>query len=153
MREIMKNIFSSKLFSLFLFIAIPIAVYFINVEVQSYLGRKAFENTGLQSYSLQESIAKAKAENKMVLVDVSAVWCGSCRKLDNEVFANEKVKKALNEKFIFSRIEFETSEGEAFLQKRNTRGVPNLWVLDKNGNDVKRLDITFNPEEFLRQLP
>lgn len=149
----MKNIFSSRLFSLFLFISIPVAVYFINVEVQSYFGRKAFENTGLKSYTLQESIAKARAEDKMILVDVSAEWCGSCRKLDNEVFANEIVKKAINEKFIFSRIEMETPEGEDFLQKRNTRGVPNLWVLDSNGNDVKHLQITFNPEDFLSQLP
>jgi thiol:disulfide interchange protein len=149
----MKNIFSSKLFSLFLFIVIPVSVYFINVEVQSYFGKRAFENTGLQSYSLQESLAKAKAENKLVLVDVSAVWCGTCRKLDNEVFANEQVRKTLDEKFVFTRIEFETPEGEEFLEKRNTYGVPNLWVLDSNGNDVKRLPITFDPSEFLNELP
>lgn len=148
----MKNIFSSKLFSLFLFVAIPVAVYFINVEVQSYFGRQAFENTGLENRSLSDSLAKAKAENKLVLVDVSAEWCGTCRKLDNEVFANEKIKKEIDERFVFSRIELETPEGEAFLKERNTKGVPNLWVLDANGESVKRLPITFDPNQFLKQL-
>ncbi len=148
----MKNIFSSKLFSLLLFIAIPVAVYFINVEVQSYFGKKAFENTGLVSHSLNDSLVKAKAEDKLVLVDVSAVWCGTCRKLDNDVFANEDVKKVINEKFVFSRIELETPEGEAFMKKHNARGVPNLWVLDGDGEAVKRLQITFDPKAFLSQL-
>lgn len=149
----MKNIFSSKLFSLLLFIAIPFAVYFVNVEVQSYFGKRAFENTGLQSQSLQETLLKAKAENKLVLVDVSAVWCGTCRKLDNEIFADEKVKSVIDEKFVFTRIELETPEGERFLRERNTAGVPNLWVLDSDGNNIKRLPITFDPDEFLNELP
>lgn len=148
----MKKIFSSKLFTLLLYIAIPVAVYFINVEVQSYLGRKAFNDTGLKSFSLQESIAKAKAEKKFVLVDVSAEWCGTCRKLDNEVFADKKVKKMLEEKYIFTRLEFETPEGETFLTQRNVTGVPNLWILDSDGNDVKRLPITFDPNKFLKEL-
>jgi thiol:disulfide interchange protein len=149
----MKNIFSSKLFSLLLFIAIPLPVYFINVEVQSYFGQRAFENTGLQRLSLKDAFTKAKAENKLILVDVSAVWCGTCRKLDNEVFANERVKKILDEKFVFTRIELETPAGKAFLHERNTYGVPNLWVLDSDGNNVKRLPVTFDPKEFLNELP
>ena len=48
-------------------------VYFINVEVQSYFGKQAFENTGLQSHTLQDAQAKAKTENKLVLVDVYAI--------------------------------------------------------------------------------
>ena len=148
----MKNIFSSKLFSLLLFIAIPVAVYFINVEVQSYFGKQAFENTGLQSLSLKDSLAKAKAENKKILVDVSAVWCGTCRKLDNKVFADSSVKKELDENYVFTRIELETPEGEAFLAERNTYGVPNLWVLDSEGKNIKRLPITFDPNEFLKEL-
>jgi thiol:disulfide interchange protein len=148
----MKSIFSSKLFSLFLFIAIPLAVYFINVEVQSFFGKRAFENTGLQSYSLKDSLKKAKAENKKILVDVSAVWCGNCRKLDNEVFADARVNKEIKENYVFTRLEFETPEGESFLAERNTRGVPNLWVLDSDGKNIKQLPITFDPEEFLNEL-
>jgi thioredoxin 1 len=88
-----------------------------------------------------------------VLVDVAAIWCGTCRKLDKEVFANEKVRKTINERFIFTRLEYESTEGEEFLKKHNASGFPTLWLLDGDGNVIKRLNVTFSPEEFLSQLP
>ena len=148
----MKRLFSSKIFSLVLLIAIPVAIYFINVEVQSYWGRQAFEKTGLTSLTLEDSIVKAKAENKMILVDVSAEWCGTCRKLDNEVFANEGVRKTINEKFAFSRLEYESKEGTEFLEKQNVGSFPSLWLLDSEGIVKRRLRVTFDPKEFLAQL-
>jgi thiol:disulfide interchange protein len=149
----MKKIFTGKLFSILLFLAIPITVYFVNVEVQSYWGRQAVENTNLESLSLAESLAKAKTEKKLVIVEVAAIWCGTCRKLDNQVFANEKVRKAINERFIFSRLEFESIEGTEFLEKNNAVGFPTLWLLGEDGNVIKRLNVTFSPDEFLSQLP
>ena len=112
----MKKFLNGKIISVLLFITIPVAAYFINVEAQSYWGRQAVENTGLTSLTLEKSLAKAKAGNKLVLVDVSAIWCGTCRKLDNEVFADPKVRKIINEKFAFSRLEYESEEGTAFLK-------------------------------------
>ena len=149
----MKKLFSGKLFSIILFIAAAVGAYFINVEVQSYLGRQALEKTGLQSLTLKDSLAKAATENKLVLVDVSAIWCPTCRRLDNEVFANQEVRKIINEKYAFSRLEYESAEGTEFLEKHDAAGFPNLWVLDKNGNVVKRLRVTFDPPEFIAQLP
>jgi len=148
----MKAFFTSKLFSILLLIAIPVSVYFINVEVQSYWGRQAFENTGLQSHSLTDSIKRAKAENKKILVDVSAIWCGTCRKLDNEVFAKEEVKKVINEKYVFTRLEYESPEGEAFMQEHDVRSFPTLWMLDADGETIKRLNVTFEPKEFIAQI-
>lgn len=149
----MKNILNRNLFSLLLFIAIPVAVYFVNVEVQSYFGRQAVENTGLKSLSLEKALSKAKAEDKLVLVDVSAIWCGTCRRLDNEVFANEKVRKTINAKFAFVRLEYESPEGTEFLKKHGGRGFPSLWLLDGKGGVVKRLRVVFEPSEFIKQLP
>ncbi|NNE99458.1 MAG: thioredoxin family protein [Pyrinomonadaceae bacterium] len=148
----MKAFLSSKLFTILLFLAIPASAYFINVEVQSYLGRRAFEGTGLKSHSLQESMSRAKAEGKQILVDVSAIWCGTCRKLDNEVFAKDEVKKVIDKKYIFTRLEYESAEGEAFLKKHNVKSFPTLWLLDENGTTIKRLKVTFKPAEFIRQL-
>lgn len=148
----MKEFFSTKLFSILLFLAIPISAYFINVEVQSYFGRQAFENTGLLSHSLQESIKRATSEDKKILVDVSAIWCGTCRKLDNEVFAKEEVRKVINEKYIFTRLEYESPEGEAFMQEHDVRSFPTLWMLDSDGNTMKRLQVTFEPKEFISQI-
>lgn len=149
----MKKLFSHRLFSILLLIAILAAVYFINVEVQSYFGRQALEKAGLQNLPLKDSLAKAAAENKLVLVDVSAIWCPNCRRLDTQVFADEAVRKIINEKYLFSRLEYESPEARGFLEKTSAVGFPNLWLLDKDGNVVKHLDITYDPKEFINQLP
>jgi thiol:disulfide interchange protein len=148
----MKQFFSSWIGKILLFAVVGLSAYFINVEVQSYFGRQALEKTGLQKFTLDEALTKATAENKQVLVDVSAIWCPNCRRLDNDIFANENVKKVINQKFVFARLEYESPEGTEFLEKHNTTGFPNLWLLDNKGGAIKQLQVTFNPEEFIKQL-
>jgi len=148
----MRQLFSGTFGTLILFTAVGLGVYFGNVELQSYLGRQAVANTGLQVYKLDEAIAKAKSEDKLVFVDVSAIWCGTCRRLDNEVFSNEEVRRELNKRYVFSRIEYESEAGQKFINERNVKGFPNLWVLDGDGRDVKRLRVLFNPSKFAEQL-
>lgn len=148
----MKNIFSKPLLSLLFFAGMAISAYFINVEVQSYLGRETLKKTGLVSLPLNEAKIKAELENKQILVDVSAIWCSTCRRLDSEIFADEDVKRLIDEKYVFSRLEYETEEGQKFLEKHKAAGFPNLWILDGDGRVVKRLDVTFDKNEFLWQL-
>lgn len=149
----MKKLFSGAIFSWVVFGVIALGAYFINVEVQSYLGRQALENTGLVSISLDEALSRANAENKPVLVDVSAIWCPTCRKLDNDVFADPDVRKYINENLVFTRLEYESDEGQAFLEKHHAGGFPTLWLLDGDGQVIKRLRVVFDPEEFVKQLP
>jgi len=148
----MRNFLSSRLFSIILIIAIPTAVYFINVEVQSYLGRQALAGTGLESLPLGSALKEAKQNDKLVLVDVSAIWCSTCRRLDREVFSDRKVKEIIRRDFVFSRLEYESDEGQRFLEERNVSGFPNLWVLDKSGGNISNLNVTFDPTEFAEQL-
>ena len=134
------------------FLVIGLAVYFGNVELQSYLGRQALNNTGLNILSLDEALDKARQENKLVLADMSAIWCPSCRKLDSDVLSNDKVKQSINEKYVFARVEYESAEGEAFMEKYNVSGFPTLLILDQDGNKLKKLPLTFNPNQFVTLL-
>ena len=149
----MKKFFSKGIGSLLIVAALLVAGYFINVEVQSYFGRQALAKADLQNHTFADALAKAKAENKLVLVDVAAIWCPTCRRLDNDVFANPQVREKINEKYVFSRLEYESPEGTEFLAKHDASGFPNLWILDGNGNVVKKLKVTFEPTEFTAQLP
>ena len=148
----MKRFFSSWYGNIIILAVFGLSAYFINVEVQSYFGRQALANTGLQRFTLDEAITKASSENKQILVDVAAIWCPTCRRLDREIFANENVRKAINEKFVFVRLEYESPEGTDFLQKHHTDGFPNLWILDNKGNTIRQLRVTFDESEFIKQL-
>jgi thioredoxin-related protein len=115
-------------------------------------GQRDFEKNGLVSLPLDKAKIKAKSENKHILVEVSAIWCATCRRLDSEIFADEDVKRVINERFVFSRLEYESDEGQNFLEKHKAAGFPNLWLLDGDGRVVKRLSVTFDKGEFLWQL-
>ena len=148
----MQKFFSRRIFRWSLYAAIPLFVYFVNVEVQSYLGRKAVEATGLHRLSLDEALAKAADENKLIIVEVSAIWCSNCRRLDKQVFGDETVRRTINEKYLFVRLEYESPDGTAFLEKYQSEGFPNLWLLDAKGDVVSKLDVVYDPAAFIRQL-
>jgi len=148
----MKKFFSSKAGSLILLIAIPTGVYFTNIEVQSYLGRQAVAGTGLISVPLNAAVELAAKEDKPVLVEVSAIWCSNCRRLDDEVLADENVRREIEDGYVFSRLEYESDEGQEFLEKRNAGGFPTLWVLDSEGRTIRRLPVTFDPRQFVDDL-
>lgn len=148
----MKKLFSKSIVSILILAIAAVAVYFVSVEIQSYYGRQALAKAAIENYTLGEALKKA-AENKLVLVDVAAIWYPTCRRLDSDVFANAEVRKIVNERYVFSRLEYESAEGTAFLEQHNAEGFPNLWVLDAKGSVVKKLRVTFMPSEFTAQLP
>jgi len=132
--------------------AVAVATYFINVEVQTRLGQSALESTGLELRSLEEAQTIAAKENKLVLADMSAIWCPSCRKLDNEVFAEESVKSIINSRFVFARIEYESDSGKAFMTKYGVRGFPTVLALKADGTLVEQLPLTFDPATYAANL-
>lgn len=134
------------------FAAAIVAAYFINVEVQTHLGKKALGETGLEHHSLDQALALAQSGNKRVLADMSAIWCPTCRSLDKNVFSDAAVKAKINEKYVFARIEYESEEGEAFMKAYDVRRFPTLLILSPTGEKLEQLEITSNPAEFIKSL-
>lgn len=127
-------------------------IYFANVEVQTYLGKKALHATGLEVVELDRALALADREDKLVLADMSAIWCPTCRRLDRTVFSNSRVQDAIAASYVFSRIEYESAEGEAFMEKYNVFGYPTLLVLNPDGSLARRLPLTFDSDAFIAAL-
>ncbi len=135
-----------------IFAVVVVALYFGNIAVQTHLGEKALAQTGLNALTLPEALEVAKSENKLVLADLSAIWCPSCRRLDREVLSDETVKAAINQRYAFARVEYDSDEGRAFMDTYNVRGFPTLLVLDAEGQLIKQLATSIDPEEFSKQL-
>ncbi len=131
---------------------VAFAAYFIHVEYQSHLGRKALDATGLEVFTLEAALAESKATGKPVLADLSAIWCPSCRRLDNVVLADPSVRSKIESDYIFARIEFESDEGAAFMKQHQLRGFPSLLLVNGDGEKIKSLPTTFSPETFLAAL-
>jgi len=54
--------------------------------------------------------AKAKAENKYILVDCFTTWCGPCKAMEKNVYPNDTVGNAVNSKFIAVKMQIDTSK-------------------------------------------
>lgn len=132
--------------------AVVVALYFLNVEVQTRLGESVLAEVPLEKLSYDDALAKATAEKKPVLADLSAIWCPTCRNMDKSVFSNPEVAHAISQKYIFARIEFESEEGEWFQKRYNTRVFPTLLVLAPDGVPLRELPVTTDPQEFLSFL-
>ena len=79
----------------------------------------------------------AKFQNKFLLVDFWASWCGPCLKMDFEVWNKERIVE-LSKKFIFVKVDIDHSTSVA--EKFGINAIPRTMVIDLQ--DTRLLDIT-----------
>lgn len=143
---------TSNFLRIALIAALAYGVYLVDVERRSYLGRQAYEATGLESLALEDALPIAAAASKPILVEVSAVWCPTCRTLNQKVMAAPQVRDRIREDYIFVRLDYESEAGEEFMDRVGVRGFPMLFVLDSDGELREQLRITMDPDAFAAQL-
>ncbi|MDA0713565.1 MAG: sulfite exporter TauE/SafE family protein [bacterium] len=92
---------------------------------------------------LQQTIKKAQAEKKPVLIDFYADWCASCKELDLYTYSDDEVKKAL---LRFQTIKIDASRDSADLQKIQNQfevfGLPTIVFIDGNGHVLTKSTIS-----------
>jgi thioredoxin-related protein len=70
--------------------------------------RSSGETDELKWNSYSEAISIAKETNKKVLVDVFTTWCGWCKKMDKDVYANAEIKAYLEKNFVLAKLNAES---------------------------------------------
>jgi thiol:disulfide interchange protein len=128
------------------------ALYFGNKMLQTRFGEQALEQIEFEILDINVALAKASAHDKLVLADMSAIWCPTCRKLDKTIFSDPQVKQLIEENFVFTRVEYESEQGNQFMQRYGVAGFPVLLVLNGEGEKLTRLPLTFDIIEFTRNL-
>src|SRR5215471_6574788 len=101
----------------------------------------------------QAALAKAKAENKLVLLAFTGSdWCGWCKKLKSEVFDKPEFAQFAQSKLILVEVDFPQNKTLSQAQQlanaglaKNYRihGYPTLILLDQEGKQVRRMGYVF----------
>ena len=77
--------------------------------------------------------AKAKAEKKLVFIDVYTSWCGPCKYMAATVFKQDNVGQYFNSHFINFKIDAEKGEGKALAAKYKIQYYPTYLFIDDKG--------------------
>ena len=68
--------------------------------------------TDFRHIDLNEALATAKKEKKLVFVDFYTDWCGPCKKMASETFPDKTLGDFMNKKFVCIKLNAE-KEGAA----------------------------------------
>jgi len=95
---------------------------------------------------LPTALAKAKAENKSVLIDFTGSdWCGWCMRLKKEVFDQPEFAAYAEKKLILVELDFPNKKRQSaelkaanakLAQKYNVKGFPTIYILDADGKTI-----------------
>lgn len=94
--------------------------------------------------SLDDALTKAKAEGKLVFVDVGAYWCPPCHQLDEETFTQQAVGKYLSAGYVSVHLDAEKGEGPELAERYHVQAYPTMLVLEAGGLEKGRL-VDFMP--------
>ena len=95
------------------------------------------------SQDLEGALAKAKAERKVVLIDIYAKWCAQCHELDEKTWSDPQVQAWIADNAVPVRIDTD-AERKDLASKLKIGSYPTVLVLDADGNEQKRI-LGFQP--------
>ncbi len=101
--------------------------------------------------SFAEGLAQARADKKLVFVDVFTTWCGPCKKLEKVTFPHADVKPVLAQMVSMS-IDAESPAGLPIAAKYNVNAYPTMLVLGADGQEIDRIVGFKDPPAFLAAL-
>lgn len=118
---------------------------------------------GLDWHPFEEAVELAREHDKKLLVDVYAIWCPWCRRLQDEVYTDEDVQSYVKEHFVLTRLDAENqADSLQFKEHRVTpadlaaglgaQGFPTTVFLDEQSDYITRLPGFLDASKFVTVL-
>jgi len=89
----------------------------------------------------QMKAAQKKASDQMLMlfVDIYATWCGPCKMMDREVYADPTVADYMNNNYVSVRIDGETDYGRIYASENKLEGYPSMFIFSDDGEPVSKI--------------
>ena len=112
-------------------------------------------------HSFEEALQEANQNNKLVVVDVWAPWCGWCHKMKKESYP--ALPDKLTDQFIFTRLNRDDHETDykykgksltsmRLAQKLNAQAVPTVVILSPDGDYLFHISGFLNTDKLQSML-
>jgi thiol:disulfide interchange protein DsbD len=86
-------------------------------------------------YSLDEALAVAESDEKLVMIDFYATWCAPCKKMDCETYTDEGLGAFINEKFVSLKVDVDRSNVDG---PYGISSIPQVVFLSPDGQEIDR---------------
>ncbi len=137
------------------------------IALSVYLAFEAYKHTDIYRRDTQQrdiwlpdynqALAQAKAEQKKMLINISAPYCSLCKAIERKIFTNSAVHTKLK-KFVAVKIDdIETDEVTQMVQKKFAiLGAPTILIYDpETDQELKRWGgelYELMPEQFVKKM-
>lgn len=102
---------------------------FVSVTAQG-----STKSGSIKWYAYDEGMSLGKKKGKKIFMFFWAEWCKFCEMMEKETFTKPKVIQYLNDNFVSIKV---NSDMEKALASRYlVRGLPTIWFLEKNGDQI-----------------
>ena len=105
-----------------------------------------------ENITFNQALAKAKKENKMVFMNVYAVWCGPCKLLQKTTFKTDKVADSFNKSFININVDAEKGEGIELARRYEVTAHPLMLVISPSGKVEKRILGYVKEDQLIKEV-
>lgn len=120
---------------------------------------KQTEKAGLKWKPLELAFSEAQEKDKKVLLDVYTDWCGWCKKLDKDVYGDQRVISYLNQHYTVVKLNAEETASVTYKGNKSTqaelagsfgvRGYPTIIFFDSKGDPINSLPGYVDADRFL----
>ncbi|MFL5318195.1 MAG: protein-disulfide reductase DsbD family protein [Myxococcaceae bacterium] len=105
--------------------------------------------------ALDQSLLKAKAEKRPVMIDFYADWCAACKELDRDVYVEPAVVQEAD-RFLNIKVDGTNEEDDlvALYEKFGVKGLPTVAFVDSSGEILRDPRVTgyLEPKLFVSEL-
>ena len=109
----------------------------------------AQDGVKFQKLSWEKALERAKQKKTLVFLDAYTDWCAPCKRMDKQVFADEKVGDYFNRRFVNIKLDMEKGEGVEIAKKYAIAEFPTFLFVDGDGRVQHRDAGFYRVEQFM----
>ncbi|MEZ5320048.1 MAG: thioredoxin family protein [Vicinamibacterales bacterium] len=104
--------------------------------VRTERGRPRAETPVAWGHEFDAAVARARAENRRVLIDFETTWCGPCKTMDEWIWTDAEVAGVVTDGYVGVKLDGDIEK--ALVSRFEVGGYPTMVVLGPDGREIAR---------------